>query len=281
MFSQIFAPKKPGTLVATQPREKVTTEVQDDLKLIQAIAAGLEYDGFNVAKVREKAKATMSYGTLLILLVAYIKTGNSLTKKVQSGRLVDKGMAANVLDLMKKCGVTQTSKTADGLTLPRLAIAFAALVVAIRNQLKLPARVESSTPVGLQDLCLNGYINLGKISAAQDFVEKFSWVLAQATNKANASKKGWVDITPEASKKKLEEFRTLSKLAQGTDPAGIKVLTDFNPESPPAVVAHMYGLDVKKTAIEVDESQVTVEEKPVTEEEEKAPEATPAVTLSE
>jgi len=255
MFNTLLGGKRPEEKGSKSQKSKVVTAVSDDVKLIKDISNALDYDGFNVAKVRSKAIEIMSYGTILTLLVAYIKTGNSLAKKVQAGKLVDKGVAASVLEIMKKCGVVQKATSAESITLPRLAIAFAALVIVIREQLKLPPRVETSTPLAFQDLCLNGYVNIDKISVSQDFIEKFSWILAQALNKANQSKKGWVDLTPESSKKKLEEYRSLAKLSQSADELGLTVLKTFTADMPLAKVASLYTIDVASTALEINESK--------------------------
>lgn len=257
MIASLFGTKKTvETKVVRAPVKRVENVTMSDDTIMATVSAGLANDGFNVAKVRAQVIKVMNYKVLLVLLVAYVQTGNGLIGRIGKGKVVDKNIAQNVIDLMKACGITEKSSTSDGLTLPRIAIAFAAMVVSIRDKLKLPARIQTASPIHLQDLCLNGYASHPKIAGCDDYVNKFSWVLAQANNKKAQGKNGFVPETEEQTKQKVLEFRAISVMNQSSDPIGARVLNEFEHTDAPAKVAKMYGFDDVLSAPEVREAEV-------------------------
>lgn len=267
MFKTMF---NTSTKAIEKPKDKVNVaDGETDDQIMSKISAALANDGFDVVKVREKALKVMNYKALLILLVAYVRTGNSLTTKIAAGKVVDKAVAQNVQDLMRSCGVIVKSSTCDGLTLPRLAIAFAGIVASIRHKLNLPSRIPTTTPAHLQDLCMNGYISLAPIASASDFVEKFSWVLSQALNKKNAGKKGFVAVTEEISKGRVIEFREMATMNLNADVIGRDIMKSLDPSEAPSVVAVKYGFKDVKAEVVVNTTEVVEEEQAVDDEEEE------------
>lgn len=223
-----------GTVV-NPSKPEVTEETEDSF--IKSLNDALSYDGFDVVKVRTAALGIFNVKSIMMLLIAYIKLGNSIATKIQKNAVVDKAKAGEVLKLMKASGVQIKATGASQLSLPRLAIAFAGIVIHLRHKLKLPARVVTTSPPDYQDLCLNGYVNL--FPTAEDFIVKFNWVLTQASNKK--VKAGGAFVSEEDSKAKLEQFRAIAIAAQVLDPRGVKVLQSLSMGAPVSDTALLYG----------------------------------------
>jgi len=190
-------------------------EGSDEFETINRVFAALTYEGFDVLKVREKAINSMTFPTLKILISTYIMTGNSLTKRISKNKVVDKAMAMSISQTMKKLGIKDKATGSSDLSLPRLAIAFPALVIAIRIKAPKTIRVETSTPWELQDLCLNGYASTIAAAGCEDFIQKFSILLAKARSK---------DTKEEDVRASVENFRQLGKTSLTRDPVGLKML---------------------------------------------------------
>jgi len=228
----ISAAPKPGS----QPKEPEPSE-QDEESFIKSLNEALNYDGFDVNKVRNAALGIFNVKSIMTLIIAYIKLGNSIATKIQKNAIVDKVKAGEVLKLMKASGIQIKATGASQLSLPRLAIAFAGIVIHLRHKLKLPSRVVTSTPPDYQDLCLNGYVNL--FPQAEDFIVKFNWVLTQASNKK--LKAGVAGILEADSKAKLESFRAIAVAGQVLDPKGVKVLQSMSLSAAVSNTAELYG----------------------------------------
>jgi len=222
-----------GTIV-----ERAATNTEED-EFIRSMNEALSYDGFDVVKVRMAALSIMNIRTLITLLIAYIKVGNSLAAKIQRNAVVDRQKASEVLNLMKQSGVQIRATGSSGLSLPRLAIAYAGVVVHLRYKMKLAPRVDTTTPIHYQDLCLNGYTNV--IPAAEDFIKKFNWVLTQASNRKKTGQKGFVAITEQASFDKLVSFRLIAVSNQALDPIGVKILTGLSFADSVSSTVELYG----------------------------------------
>jgi len=90
-------------------------------------------------------------------------------------------------------------------------------VIKIRMIMKpMASRVDTSTPVWLQDLCLNSYVSEAMASDSRDFIEKFSFLLAKVSEP---------NITLEQSNLKVLEFRKLGAESHKTDVVGIRAFT--------------------------------------------------------
>lgn len=189
------------------------------LDALSATVWGLSFDGFDAVRIREQVAATIPLGSLMVLLSAYVTTGNGLTKRVAAKKVSDKETADRVIRLMKDAEIKVTASTGTDLTLPRLAVAFPGLVIFIRCRVPTEPRVLTSTPPHLQDICLNGWTNLPAIAEAKDFIRKFSIVLGKAETKPPA-------IFNEAEcVAKSDAFGLLGQQNQARDPMGVAALS--------------------------------------------------------
>lgn len=219
MFS--LRPSKPPS--ASRERKKLP-EVEDlktEEQIEQGVAAavaGLGFEAFDIPTVRELAREAIPLGSLMVLLSAYVSTGNSLSTRMKSQKVTDAGMAESVVKLMKEAGIKEKATTSTDLTLPRLAICFPGLVIWIRMKSKPAPRVVTSTPIHLQDICLNGWQNTLAASGCEDFIEKFAVLLGRAQAKPP------LVFDEAACKAKSLAFRAIGISGQARDALGVAAM---------------------------------------------------------
>jgi hypothetical protein len=207
------------TPVATNAVDLNTASLED---IVSVISAALAFEGFDPIKTRAVAVASLTERELIILLTAYVATGNALAARTSRGRVVNKGTADAVLAIMRAKKITTKGKRSTDITLPRLAISFPALVIAIRLRTPPVHRVDTSTPWELQDLCLNGYAETTAATGSDDFIRKFSLILNNAANRNQVAEK---KVTDSEALNRLANFRETAKAALSKDAVNVSLMS--------------------------------------------------------
>lgn len=145
--------------------------------IVESLSDSLSYNGLDTVAVR---KMYLDRGgtkeDLIKLLVAYISIGNNHQNLLEKTKKPDVGRS--ILNIIKKYGISErvTGKDASILTLPRLATAFAPILIKIRKEMikrnLIKQQVDTITPLKYQDLSLN------LIPESHDYVLKFSILIS-------------------------------------------------------------------------------------------------------
>lgn len=183
-------------------------------ELIDSVQETLSYAGFNAIAYRKRVVNEFDRDDVVKILMIYVMTGNAISDKVTKKKVTNVEEAKSYVKYLKEKKVLGKKATLDSFTITRFALAFPALVIKIRSLIKpMSSRVDTSTPWILQDLCLNSFVSEDKVKEAEDFITKFSFVLAKAADPT---------ITPEAAKDKLLNFRKIGSAAHALDDVGKK-----------------------------------------------------------
>jgi len=193
---------------------------EDDL--IKRTSEALSFDGFNAVKIQQIISERIPLRDLIVLLTAYVMTGNSLAKRLQSGKISERTVGESILNLMKSYKILLVAKKADDLTLSRIAISLPALLIAVRHRIKPVARIVTTTPWHLQDLALNGYAETVAASGCDNFVQGFSKILNEASNKGKTAEKQTKEADAIA---KVLAYRELAKVNLKNDTVNVKLMS--------------------------------------------------------
>lgn len=208
--------------------------------IVANVSAALAFEGFDPVKMRALAVSMLTERELIILLTAYVMTGNALAVRTSRGKVVSKEMADLVLGIMRAKKITTRAKKSTEMTLPRLAITFPALVIAIRFRTPSSQRIETSTPWELQDLCLNGYAETPAGSGSDDFIRKFTLVLNKAANMKLDEKLRTSEVD---ALNRMANFRETAKVGLSRDPIGAHLMSKkITKEQKLHDLARVYGM---------------------------------------
>lgn len=197
----------------------MTTPYQD---LVNEIEETLIYAGFNAINMRKTVIEEFDREEVVKVISIYVMTGNSIAEKVSKKKIADYDEAKSLVQFLKEKKVFGKKKNLDSLTLARFAITFPVLTLKIRMMMRqLRSKLTTTTPVVLQDLCFNSFLSEPMVSAASDFIDKFSFVLAKAKDPLT---------TLEQSQEKVKSFRSLGEEGHRLDVVG-QVVFKLNVET--------------------------------------------------
>jgi len=132
-------------------------DISEELKLIAMTIADLTYDGFNAQKTRAQIESSLDTKEIVTLVSAYCQIGGNINRSI--GKVKNK--REDIAPLLKKTGTT----------LPRVGLAFPALVRSIRAAYPNDFGkriIECKTPADFQDPSCAPYHPDGR-----DFSDKF------------------------------------------------------------------------------------------------------------
>lgn len=172
-----------GQIVAA-PSESIQVDSLGDYLLM--LSEHLMYDAFDTKRFREIVvlEKKIPFQTICAVIVAYLQIGNNAQRL--AGKIKVRATGEMVLKFTRELGMVSRASNGTDLTFPRFATAFAPLTWALRKHVAttLQSRVETTTPPEQRDLAFNGF-GATRIGAdSQDFIDKFSLVLAKAKDKA-------------------------------------------------------------------------------------------------
>jgi len=152
--------------------------------LVSDVENALSYAGFNAVSMREKLIASMGPEDIAKIISIYVMTGSSISAKVSGKKVADLEASKDLMKFLKDKKVFGKKVSLDSFTLSRIALTFPVAVIKVRSMMKkLIPKIDTSTPLELQDLCLNSYVEEPRVESAKDFIEKFSFILAKAADK--------------------------------------------------------------------------------------------------
>jgi hypothetical protein len=169
--------------VNTNPWKATSSE--GILSLINIIIPAIKYEGFNPKSIREFFLSTRTSNhaaarDLLMVFGAYSHIGNKIAKLI--ARRVDPTVGKQLLEAVEAMGIKKVDRSKDGLTLPRLVIAFMAEYLVYRKFLAgtLQSQTESSVHVNYKDICFFGCASIREMTGYKEFHIEFSSYIFKA-----------------------------------------------------------------------------------------------------
>jgi hypothetical protein len=207
-----------------------------DISHAEKIAAALAYEGFSSKKVREIVRAkNMPTRVIVEILTTYIMIGNNIKNAAIKRSDVEEGR--RMQELLRSYGIVSKPAKPEDLSMPRMAIAYAPLLLRIRKQLssknKLPLRLAVEGPDYLHDLAFNGFRDLPAFKESKSFILKMSQVIFEAT--AQRKKSGEV---PKFDPEEVERWHETGAVGRKED----KILDEICSKTDPTLSADISRL---------------------------------------
>jgi len=202
------------------------------------ILDGLSYVGFDTVAIRAKAKEEMDFQDVIRALAIYTRIGNSAKRRLKKGVLKSDAAVEEATEFLREMGISARVKGTDKISLPRLAQSFAPILRVMRAGADgmLDQRVDSSTPLELQDVAFGGYY-----TEANDFHTKFGRILGKW--EASQKKETYDEAATDLRNKQFQELSAKGLLRDGWLAVGVREVADwraaelwFNEEPEPGTV---------------------------------------------
>lgn len=156
------------------------TDTQEGiLTLIETVVPAIAYDGFNPKHIRsifisKHNDQKVVAKNLLLVFAAYAFIGNNITKLTV--RRVDAAIGDTLMKMVTSLGVKKVDRSKNGLTLPRLAIAFMPEYLAFRRFIskELQNQTSSSVSVEFKDIAFYGCDQVRNKGGYLEFHKEFS-----------------------------------------------------------------------------------------------------------
>jgi len=185
-----------------EPYQDLVNEIQDSLS----------YSGFDPIVMRKKIIEDFTPEEVVKIICIYVMTGSAITEKISKKKVANMAEAKELSSFLKQKKVFGKKVNLDSYTLTRFALTFPVVVMKVKLMMKpMPAKVETSTPYYLQDLCFNSYVSEETAFQATDFVERFSYILAKVANPT---------VTIEESHERVLAFRKIGSESHKSDHVG-------------------------------------------------------------
>lgn len=172
----------PGAHIYTLPVPPDPWTAEDEggiLALIDQIIPAIKYEGFKPEHSRKlfiskKPSREAIARDLVMVFSAYSHIGNNIGKL--NKRRVDLVISEKLMKSVETMGVVKQNKTKDGLTLPRLAIAFMPEYLVFRKYLggELQNQTESKVAVEFKDIVFYGCPEIRSRTEYESFHMEFS-----------------------------------------------------------------------------------------------------------
>jgi hypothetical protein len=168
----VYALREAGDVFESVTRQGI-------LALLNTIIPAVKYEGFSPRIIRntfitKDPSDIVITKRLILAFTAYSHIGNNVSKLAV--RRVDVPISKRVMNAVESMGVQKVNRTKNGLTLPRLAIAFMPEYFIFRKYLagELQSQTESKIDVEYKDIVFYGSNRIRSMNGYEDFHKEFS-----------------------------------------------------------------------------------------------------------
>lgn len=219
------------------PQEKKIISIDN----ILALGRALQYEAFSTEITRHVCYKVVGVDGVIHILTTIAVAGHNVSKIGKNRSDMD--VASKLQTLAGKMGVVGRPIDKYTITFNRMVIAFGPLYASIRKILSernlLPISVTTTTHPALCDLGFNGFRHKANYAQSSDYINKFSHVIAKATQQ---------DYDASVTTDNIEKFRQIGQDGLRKDPSLDKWL-DLDPISTPFKTMVNLFIDDSETEI--------------------------------
>lgn len=154
----------------------------EELALYESLFDDLSYQAFSTVAFRSAVAAKLTPEQVAKCLVTYLCCGNNPSHPKRKDKVGNPKTLSEMVAELNSWGVTMRTTTATGLTLTRIAKAYAPALLEMRTRFasKLNKQVASSSPLEQCDACFLGMQAIPSLSLSQDYAFKLGVIITKA-----------------------------------------------------------------------------------------------------